>query len=53
MAMNHIKHQISGTELYLRSDGIFSPIVEPGEKALELTRDHIDVLNKVYFGQAL
>jgi hypothetical protein len=53
MAMNHIKYQIPGTELYLRSDGIFSPIVEPGEKVLELTRDHIDVLNKVYFGQAL
>lgn len=44
----HSRHQ-----LYLRSDGLFSPTVEPGEEVLELTSEHARLLDVVYHGQAL
>ena len=51
--MNTTKFRIPDTGLYLRADGIFSPTVEPGETALDLTNEHAHLLEVVYHGQAL
>jgi prevent-host-death family protein len=47
------KFSIPGTDLYLCTDGSLSPIVEPGERVLELTSEYAEMLEKAYPGQII
>ncbi|MEE3703882.1 hypothetical protein V2H43_10750, partial [Pasteurella multocida] len=51
--MNATKFRIPNTEIYLRSDGLFTPSIESGDAVVELTRDVAEQAKVAYLGQSL
>ncbi|QHK20143.1 hypothetical protein GU243_10805 [Pseudarthrobacter psychrotolerans] len=51
--MDVTKFRIPNTDIYLRSDGLFAPTADPGDKVLDLTSDNAETVKAAYLGQAL